>query len=454
MQNLEIENNIQIHSLCNNIYSLCNELNINNSINNTNNTIINNNINIECCCSPIIIENIIQNNFIDNKLILNNTLNIHNTLTINCHNENVNNIQNNITINDNKNEQQKVNNHRDPLVDEGISGMKASQKKIFCGNCGLEGHIYKECTEPIISLGIIAFTQENNENKYLLIRRKDTYAYVEFIRGKYTLQNLSVLTQILENMTNEEREEITKYDMEYLWKKLWKIDNIKDHRSEYEMSKIKFQQIKNGFNHTKYTSNGVETRFVNLELLLKETKAKWEEPEWGFPKGRRNIKENDFDCANREFREETSCTNNDYEMMQCNPIIEDYSSDNNIHYRHIYYIAKWKKELELKINKDNKLQFNEVSAIGFFNYNECIRKFRPYHTKRIILLTELENKLKNNFFNLNSENNDNEMMNEIIETNIDDVVELLSETSENSDDFDKLMNEIVENIINEDTEKQ
>jgi 8-oxo-dGTP pyrophosphatase MutT (NUDIX family) len=32
------------------------------------------------------------------------------------------------------------------------------------------------------------------------------------------------------------------------------------------------------------------------------------EPEWSFPKGRRKIKENDLDCAVREFCEETQLT--------------------------------------------------------------------------------------------------------------------------------------------------
>ena len=27
--------------------------------------------------------------------------------------------------------------------------------KSYCGNCGKIGHIYRRCTEPIISLGII-----------------------------------------------------------------------------------------------------------------------------------------------------------------------------------------------------------------------------------------------------------------------------------------------------------
>ena len=43
----------------------------------------------------------------------------------------------------------------------------------------------------------------------------------------------------------------------------------------------------------------------NLEKLINESSKKWTEPEWGFPKGRRNYQEKDYDCAVREWEEET-----------------------------------------------------------------------------------------------------------------------------------------------------
>jgi 8-oxo-dGTP pyrophosphatase MutT (NUDIX family) len=36
----------------------------------------------------------------------------------------------------------------------------------------------------------------------------------------------------------------------------------------------------------------------------------WEEPEWGFPKGRRDTQESDWVCALREFKEETGQPSN------------------------------------------------------------------------------------------------------------------------------------------------
>ena len=50
----------------------------------------------------------------------------------------------------------------------------------FCNNCGKTGHSYNQCSKPITSNGIIAFTKVDKKIKYLLICRKDTLGYVEF----------------------------------------------------------------------------------------------------------------------------------------------------------------------------------------------------------------------------------------------------------------------------------
>ena len=57
----------------------------------------------------------------------------------------------------------------------------------YCNNCGLTGHIFSNCKYPITSVGIIAFRYNNNNIEYLMIRRKDTIGYIEFMRGKYSI---------------------------------------------------------------------------------------------------------------------------------------------------------------------------------------------------------------------------------------------------------------------------
>ena len=64
----------------------------------------------------------------------------------------------------------------------------------FCNNCGKTGHLLADCKNPITSIGIISFRYSTTNNclEYLLIQRNDSFGFVEFIRGKYPLFNLSL----------------------------------------------------------------------------------------------------------------------------------------------------------------------------------------------------------------------------------------------------------------------
>ena len=61
----------------------------------------------------------------------------------------------------------------------------------FCNNCGKIGHLFHQCKIPITSIGVIAFriNSINDTIQYLLIRRKDTLGFIDFLRGKYSLNN-------------------------------------------------------------------------------------------------------------------------------------------------------------------------------------------------------------------------------------------------------------------------
>ena len=77
-------------------------------------------------------------------------------------------------------------------------------KDNFCNNCGRYGHQFHQCKNPITSIGIIVFTRNSfNELEYLMIRRKDSLGYVDFIRGKYPLFNKRYILNIMNEMTYE-----------------------------------------------------------------------------------------------------------------------------------------------------------------------------------------------------------------------------------------------------------
>lgn len=247
--------------------------------------------------------------------------------------------------------------------------------KIYCGNCGRSGHTYKKCTEPVTSVGIIAFNENEDYNldKILLIRRKDSIGFSELLRGRYDVYNKEHVKNILEVMTHYEISKIQQHmDYDSLWDD---VLNGKLFRMEYNDAKSKFNILKNGvLNYT-------------IESLIKEIEDFWDEPEWGIPKGRRHIRESDVECAKREFEEETGFTSNDYEMVNnLVPLEEYYVGFNNVRYKHIYYFARIKRHDCPAINPNNISQACEIGDIGWFRYNDAIKKIRPYHNEKICVL--------------------------------------------------------------------
>ena len=64
---------------------------------------------------------------------------------------------------------------------------------MYCNNCGKKGHLYKECKLPVTSCGNIVFRLDKDEPEILMIQRKDSLCYIDFIRGKYDIKKDRVL---------------------------------------------------------------------------------------------------------------------------------------------------------------------------------------------------------------------------------------------------------------------
>jgi hypothetical protein len=94
-------------------------------------------------------------------------------------------------------------------------------KNNVCNNCGKQGHKFHQCKFPITSYGIILFRHSAKGVQYLMIRRKDTFGYIDFIRGKYVLNNIEQIQQLFNEMTIGERENIKNYDFDTIWKMMW-----------------------------------------------------------------------------------------------------------------------------------------------------------------------------------------------------------------------------------------
>ena len=62
--------------------------------------------------------------------------------------------------------------------------------KLICNNCGLKGHIYKDCRAPVTSYGNIIYKIVGSRPYIVMIQRKDSLCYIEFLRGKYDIYNI------------------------------------------------------------------------------------------------------------------------------------------------------------------------------------------------------------------------------------------------------------------------
>ena len=139
----------------------------------------------------------------------------------------------------------------------------------FCNNCGKSGHTFQNCKKPIISTGVINFKKDGDRIKFLMICRKDTLGYVDFLRGKYSLNNKSQLLNLFNEMTIYEKAKILNSSFNELWCELWGNFVGNQYKGEEKNSCDKFNKLKNN-----------DLMDVNLESLVKESNTRWETPEW------------------------------------------------------------------------------------------------------------------------------------------------------------------------------
>jgi 8-oxo-dGTP pyrophosphatase MutT (NUDIX family) len=279
-----------------------------------------------------------------------------------------------------------------------------------CTNCGEIGHQQRICSAPVSSYGIILFrikdpnwnpleklaTQETINNivqiedvEFCLIQRKDSIGFVELVRGKYKLSDLEYIRHQISGMTEKERQLIKTSNLDTLWKQVWGEQN-KHYKHDLETSRDKFQTLKNGVFCPKMNKT------VTLDSLLEEIPCQWNTPEWGFPKGRRNRFESDYECAVRETCEETGLSSSQFNIIfNLKPIRETFFGNNHVYYTHVYYLAWCPKMTDLKMKTDNQLMNQEIGNIGWFSLEECLLRIRPTNLEKRQIILQASRILKN-----------------------------------------------------------
>lgn len=249
---------------------------------------------------------------------------------------------------------------------------------IFCNNCGQRGHPFRECRDPVLSCGIILLRNRKHPNErmrlpvddindveVLMVRRKDSMSFTEFVRGKYDPADSAYVLTLLENMTKSEIVRLGTEPFDQIWSKMWT-----DRRdSELVAARERFQLVR---------------------PLLSVAESRYNEAEWGFPKGRRMRCETDTLCAEREFWEETNTPRSAYILVSGVQLEETFTGTNNTPYQHRYFVGLLMDPFDIH-QKFTDMQRREISAIGWKTLSECMDLTRPHYVERRSVLETLVN---------------------------------------------------------------
>ncbi len=209
------------------------------------------------------------------------------------------------------------------------------------------------------SVGIACCRILSNNVDILMIKKKYTYAFFDFVFSRYKENSEEILTKLFSKMTLLEKLDILNFDFDLLWSRI--RHNISPNNSDNEManykrSKENFRKLINKF---------------DLKDLMKKTKSV--DTVWEIPKGRQKYKENPINTAYREFMEETTLTLANYVLrFDMPPITHDYIVD-NCKYTNTYYIALAKDPDTLPFveitNNDQLTEIMDIQWVGVDQVN-------------------------------------------------------------------------------------
>lgn len=388
-----------------------------------------------------------------------------------------------------------------------IKSIRGNVRNILCNNCLKYGHYHNGCKLPIISYGIILFRLKKNDNKkiedstkneqdkykmednkssrlmiqsnesketpkyfeYLMIRRKNTFGYLDFIKGKHLKNNIFQMQIFVNEMTNDEKKKIillasslnnhektdnNNDNNNYLKKPFYSFNspfsinkktnifssltsskfysqkkdfliitdcktindtklkcnennddntyiddsnkyissNSKEDKNIYSVNKLKEKEYffeEKEYEEKEEKEEKEKEKETNLiKKIIENSKTNWVEPEWEFPKGKRNNNEKDIEAAIREFKEETGYSSDYINIIEnVNPFEEIFIGSNYKCYKTKYFLAY----TDIDINIPDKYQKSEVSKVEWKTYDNCITSIRDTCLEKKQLITNVNN---------------------------------------------------------------
>jgi ADP-ribose pyrophosphatase YjhB (NUDIX family) len=216
---------------------------------------------------------------------------------------------------------------------------------------------------------VIAWTpgKKHGEEKVLLIQRAHSFSLIELLTGRHTPYPSERLKSLAYHLTWREQQQIQHNTYDQIWASIWGVPSLnrRQNRKWYYRNQAYWPKMQ------QYLLN-----------YLRGPERQWVDPEWGFPKGRRNPREHGIDCALRECHEETG-VRIEVEPGQIPPvIIEEYRGDDHREYRHIYFLVKVPEAVEVFISPTRPGQGVEVSQVAWVTLDMALGLLQPYQEAR------------------------------------------------------------------------
>jgi 8-oxo-dGTP pyrophosphatase MutT (NUDIX family) len=250
----------------------------------------------------------------------------------------------------------------------------------------------------------------------LMVKKKYSYSFFEFVFGKYPRFDRVKLEAMFDSMTYQEKTDILEMDFDKLWCKI--VLNVPDDPNSMGKSRTKLKRptgkkrfelafqdgvietdLIEGPSHREkewQTYVAKRQRFKDfiedggrrLRELINHSRSA--DPIWEIPKGRPDGDEKPIDAATREFTEETAGSPDNYKIIyDIQPIKINYINAKCL-YRNEYFVAianpNWIPAFQYNCYENNR----EVEELRWVSSNEVKFLNKNQHTyKRMINLLDI-----------------------------------------------------------------
>lgn len=192
---------------------------------------------------------------------------------------------------------------------------------------------YQKKIKTRYSYGLI-FCRRNEQNKLqiLLVKKHNTYHFVEFVLGFYKKSDQNSLIKLFNRMSVAEKLDILSMKYQIMWYRVFheNPDHLESQRGKRFNTYIKSKE--------KFDKSFIKDSGQFLRKMIEGSNSC--EPHWEVPKGRAEQNETPQESALREFCEETTLTCENIDpLWSLKPYTESFI-DCGVKYINIYYYAR------------------------------------------------------------------------------------------------------------------